>query len=180
MNRILIVLSILLVGCASGSKKEPEKTFADLDQNEQMELVGELNDEFKGNVLIFSGEMTHQDDMGLPPGSPPNFIQLVMDNDNRFAIRRKFEGGEVKTDSVTIYVQASQSNIALGRWSDLGDKVELKLQIGSLSSFFGDKRNKGRLDVVGDRTVQFDKTVDTIWIAGVLCRREGAGRMNDF
>lgn len=179
MTRILTVITILLIGCTSEKKTETGKTIADLDQTEQLNLVEQLNDEFRGDVLIYSGEMTN-DDTGLPPGAPPNFIQLVMDSNNRFAIRRKFEGGEVKTDSMTIYVQASQSNIGLGRWSDLGEKFELKLQIGGVSSFFGDERNKGRLDIVGNRTLQLDKNVDAIWIGGVLCTRDGAGRMNDY
>jgi hypothetical protein len=102
---------------------------------------------------------------------PPMFIELVMDNDGRFAIRTKFIESEVKNDTATFSFQGGQSNKGLGKWSELGDKFELRFMLGTVDSFFDQESNKGKIEMIDNNTLRFDKTTDEIWIYKTPCKK---------
>ncbi len=169
MKRLLIFLTILTFGCTA--EKKADKNFADLTQDEQVKLLGQLGDEFRGDFLKYSGRVTFDDSATTQPPGPPMFVELVMDKDNRFAIRTKFQQGEVENDTATFSFQGGESNKGIGKWSELGDQFELKFTLGTVDSFFDDENNKGKIEVVDNNTLRFDKATDEIWIYKTPCKK---------
>jgi hypothetical protein len=170
MKRLIIFITILTVGCST-EKKPTDKNFADLTQDEKTELFSGLGDELIGDFIKYSGQVTSEDSTKTQTLGPPIFVELVMDKDSRFAIRTKFIESEVKNDTATFHFMGMQSNKGTGKWSDLGDKFELKFQMGTVDSFFDEKNNKGKIEVVDNYTLRFDKAVDEIWIWKTPCKK---------
>ena len=171
MKRLVIFITILTIGCST-EKKPTDKNFADLTQDEKIKLLGQLGEEFKGDFLTYSGQAKIEDSTGLQILDSLVIVELVMDSDNRFAIRTKFIENEIKTDTLTFhFLGGQQSNKGMGEWSDLGDKFELKFQLGTVDSFFDQENNKGRIETIDNYTLHLDKTVDEIWIYKTPCRK---------
>ena len=124
MKRLVIFITILTIGCST-EKKQADKDFSDLTQDEKIKLLGQLGEEFKGDFLTYSGQAKIEDSTGLQILDSLVIVELVMDSDNRFAIRTKFIENEIKTDTLTFhFLGGQQSNKGMGEWSDLGDKFE--------------------------------------------------------
>ena len=60
MKRLIIFITILTIGCST-EKKPTDKNFADLTQDQKTELVGGLSDEFTGDFLKYSGQVTFKE-----------------------------------------------------------------------------------------------------------------------
>ena len=170
MKRLIIFLTVLTFGCST-EDKQVDKNFADLTQDEQIKLLGQLGDEFKGDFLKYSGRVTFDNSTTTQTLGPPMFVELVMDKDNRFAIRTKFIESEIENDTATFTFQGGQSNKGLGKWSELGGKFELKFILGTVDSFFDQDNNKGKIEVVDNNTLRFDKATDEIWIYKTPCKK---------
>jgi hypothetical protein len=166
----LIIITILTIGCST-EKNPADKNFADLTQDEKVELIGQLGEELKGDFLTYSGQAKIEDSTGLHALDSSTFIELVMDSDNRFAIRMKFVENEIKTDTMTFHFQGGQSNKGFGSWTDLGDKFELEFQSGTVDSFFDDVKNKGKIKTIDNYTLHLDKSADEIWIWKTACKK---------
>ncbi len=171
MTRLLIFISILTFGCRTDKAETVDKKFFGLNEKEKIKLFRQLSQELKGDFLIYSGQAIFEDTKGHEFLDSTTFVQLVMDKDNRFAIRTKFVENQFETDSMTFHFQGGQSNKGIGKWSDLGDKFELKFQLGTVDSFFDDENNKGRLEIIDNYTLTFSKSVDKIWIWKTPCKK---------
>jgi hypothetical protein len=169
MKRLLFFITVVIIGCST-EKKSTDKNFADLTEDEKIKVIGQLGDELKGDFLTYSGQAIFEDSTGREFLDSTVFVQLVMDKDNRFAIRMKFVENQIETDS-TFHFQPRQSNDGIGKWSDLGDKFELKFQLGNADNFFKNKNNNGRLEVIDSYSIRLDKSVDEIWIWQTPCKK---------
>lgn len=71
---------------------------------------------------------------------------------------------------MTFFVQGGLSNKGVGKWSDLGDKLELKFQLGTVDSFFDKNENEGNIDIIDNYTLHLDKKATQVWIWKTLCK----------
>ena len=173
MKGLLLFITIITFGCSTATKPT-DKNFDDLTQEEKIKSLGHLGEELKGDFLLYSGQQVIlENSTGLQALDSMTFIELVMDKDNRFAIRLKFVESEIKADTMTFHIEGGYSNKGTGKWSDLGNKFELKFQDSTVDSFFDDENNKGQLEVIDNYTLRFNKSVDKIWIWKTLCKKEG-------
>jgi hypothetical protein len=166
MKRHHFALTVLIIGCST--EKPADKNFPDLTRAEKMELFKQFGDELKGDFLIYSGQVQFEDTTGMQ--GPPTFLELVMDKDNRFAIRAKFIESESKTDSMTFSFQGGSSNKGMGKWADLGEKFKLKFELGTVDSFFEEPYAE-TINIIDNYTLEFDKSVEELVIWRTRCRR---------
>ena len=167
MRRFLFALSIQMVACST--EKPNDKNFRDLTQAEKLELFNQFGDELKGDFLIYSGQVQFEDTTGLQ--GPPTFLELVMDKDNRFAIRLRFIESESKTDSMTFSFQGGTSNKGMGKWTDEGDEFKLKFEMGTVDSFFEEEPYTDKINIIDNYTLEFDKSVEELVIWKTRCKK---------
>jgi len=99
------------------------------------------------------------------------FVELVLDKDNRFAIRTRFIENKIEKNTMTFHFQGGSSNKGIGKWTDLGRKLELQFQLGTVDSFFDKESNQDKIDIVDNYSVRFDKTVDELRIWKTSCKK---------
>ena len=168
---ISVLISILTISCSTEKNEANDKTFADLSQDEKLKAFGQLSKKLNADFLVFTGHVIKEDTTGKKFVDSTYLIQLVMDKDNKFAIRTKFVEKKVKTDTMTFHFQGGGSNKGIGKWTDLGDKFQLKFQLGTVDSFFDNENNKEKIKIIDNYTVQFDKTIDELWIWQTHCKK---------
>jgi hypothetical protein len=173
MTRLLIIISILTINCSTEKKETNDKTFADLSQDEKLKAFGQLSKELNGDFLVFTGQAIFEDTTGNKFADSTTLVQLVMDKDYKFAIRTKFVEKKVETDTMTFHFQGGQSNKGIGKWTDLGDKFELKFELGTVDSFLDNENNREKVKTIDNYTFQFDKSVDELWIWQTPCKKLG-------
>lgn len=170
MRQLLITFLVMTIGCSTKSE-QTDKTFPELTQDEKTEVIGELGDQLTGDFLTYSGVAKVENSKEQKTLDSTIFVELVLDYDKRFAVRHKFIEKEVKTDSMTFFMQGGLSNKGTGKWSDLGDKLELKFQLGTVDSFFDKDDNKDKIEIIDNYTLHLDKKADQLWIWKTLCRK---------
>lgn len=170
MRQLLISLVIVAAGCSTKSEQSG-KPFPEQTEDEKAEAFKGLNDELTGDFLTYSGVATVDNSTGQKALDSAVFVELVFDSDKRFAVRHRFVEKQVKTDSMTFFVQGGLSNKGIGKWSDLGDKLELKFQLGTVDSFFDKKENEGNIDIIDNYTLHLDKRAGQVWIFKTLCKK---------
>lgn len=171
MKQSVIPFLILIIGCSTNGA-QTDKSFSELTDDEKTESLRELGDELTGDYLTYSGVATIEDYKGQKTLDSAVFVELVFDSDKRFVIRHRFVGKEVKTDSMTFYVQGGLSNKGTGEWSDLGDLLELRFQLGTVDSFFDKEENRYNIDIIDNYTLRLHKKANQVWIWKTLCKKE--------
>ncbi len=170
MRQLQIPFLIMTIGCSTRTE-QTDKPFPELTQDEKIEVFRGLGDELTGDFITYSGVATVENSTGQKILDSTTFVELVLDSDKRFAVRHRFIEKEVKTDSMTFFMQGGLSNKGTGKWSDLGDKLELKFQLGTVDSFFDKDDNKDNIDIIDNYTLHLDKTADQLWIWKTLCKK---------
>jgi hypothetical protein len=170
MRLLLIPFLIMTIRCSTKSE-QTDKPFQELSQGKKTDFFRGFGDELTGDFLTYSGVPTVKNSTGQNILDTTIFVELVLDSDKRFAVRHRFIEKEVKTDSMTFFMQGGLSNKGIGKWSDLGDKLELKFQLGTVDSFFDKNDNKDNIKIIDNYTLQLDKTADQLWILKTLCKK---------
>lgn len=150
---------------------QSDKTFPELTEYKKNDTFIRIGDDLTGNFLTFSGVATVEDSKGQKTLDSTIFVELVFDSDKKFAVRHRFIEKEIKTDSMTFFIQGGLSNKGTGKWSDLGDKLELKFQSGTVDSFFDKDYNKDIIEIIDNYTLRLDKEADRLWIWETVCMK---------
>jgi hypothetical protein len=170
----LLILS-LTVTCSTRTNvahNNQTKDFKDLNEKEKIGVFGQLSDEFKGDYLLYSGQMLIENESGFESSDSLRLVEMAIDKDNRFAIRFRQVEATIKTDTTEIHFIGEVHNHCIGTWKDKGDKIELHFLLGSVGNFFDIEKNKETLEAVNDTTALLDKSAEELWIMKSLCKRE--------
>jgi hypothetical protein len=160
MKVTLICLVILLASCRSDEKKtEPVNQ---ITAEEETAPISSGSENVTGNFIRF---------IGMPEKGISNIVQLLMDNDHRFAITTQMIELEDPNDLATVRPASEPTNKATGTWSEVGEQLELKFDIGAPDSVFRNENNKGKIEIIDNRTVRIKKNALKIWIDDILCLR---------
>lgn len=171
MERVLIIVVIgLILGCsgkkdlAESNSDNKDKEFADLNESEKLEVFTQIGEDFKGDYRKYLGQ-----------NEDSTKIQLLLNSDKRFAIGFKLffgEGIENTDSNFTVFSTKSEfKNLCIGRWTDEGKAIRLKILLGQ-SSFFDSLKNEAVVSIIDSKTVLLDKDAKEVWIARALCKRQ--------
>ena len=171
MKRTFIIAVIgLILGCsgkknlAESNSDNKEKGFVDLNESEKLGVFTQIGEEFKGDYRTYFGQ-----------NEDSTKIQLLLNNDKRFAIGFKiYYGEEIENTDSTLTIFSTKSefkNLCIGRWTDEGKVIRLNILLGQ-SSFFDSLKNEGVVNIIDNKTVLLDKDASEVWIARALCKRQ--------
>jgi len=166
-----LIIFLIITGACSTKREQADKPFSTPSKYETSDVFITLADELTGDFLTYSGVTAVENSTGQMISDSSTFVELVLDSDNRFAIRLRFIEKEIRTDSMTFFMHGGISNKGTGKWSDLGDKLELKFELGTVDSFFDNGDNKKDFYIVDDYTFHLNKTADQLWIWKTLCKK---------
>jgi hypothetical protein len=159
MKLALICVLILLVSCAKDEKKaEP---VGQVTAEEESAPITSTSEKLKGNFIRFIGM----------PEKGTSIVELLMDNDHRFAITTQMIELKNPNDIATVRAASELTNKATGMWSHVGEEFELKFEIGAPDSLFSNENNKGKLEIIDSRTARMKKSASRIWIDNIPCLR---------
>lgn len=169
MKGLLTFIVALALGCTNkdtvveSTTDSTYKKFSDLNDSEKIGLLAQIGEEFKGDYRKYLGQ-----------NEDSTLVQLALNTDKRFAICFKaFFNDKTKTDDSIITFQVSATsefkNLCIGRWTDEGQKIRLKIVLGQ-SDFFDSLKNVGIAELIDDKTVLLDKDAKEVWISKALCK----------
>jgi len=154
MKRILVVLMYLLTSLACSSRSESSEN----------DLTGRNKSDEEALSEIDNASGFKQLDSTL-------LIQLVLDQDHRFAIRHNSPEARFKTDTLEWHFQGLLSNKASGEWKDLGKTLKLEFREGTVD-FFDHSLNENNIEIINDKTALLDKTATKVWIWKTECTKK--------
>jgi hypothetical protein len=88
-----------------------------------------------------------------------------------FAITTQMIELEDPNDLQTVRPASEPTNKATGMWSEIGEQLELKFEVGAPDSVFRNENNQGKIEIIDDPTVRMKKNASRIWIDDILCLR---------
>ena len=162
---LIIIISVLTLSCSTKDTDNQDKEFKDLNESEKLGVLSQIGEEFKGDYRKYLGQ-----------SEDSTTVQLVLNKDNRFAIGVKafFDDKVGNSDSVITFQFSTTSefkNYCIGRWTDEGEMIRLKILLGQ-SDFFDSLKNVGVINVIDDKTVLLDKNAKEVWIWQASCKRQ--------